>query len=180
MQVKRFGVKIFVKGEVNFDLAAVVPIFQRWIQQHSVEGLLIDVADYKHVYHGPGVVLIGHEGDYGFDLRGGRPGLLYVRKRELQGTLADDLQLAFRVAREASRKLETEATLNGVRFDETYAEVIFYDRLAAPNTPESLAVVQEALQAAALYPDGAQIESVEADSRKPLTVRVSHALEKVS
>jgi hypothetical protein len=70
-----------------------------------------------------------------------------------------------------------EAALNGVRFDETYAEVIFYDRLATPNTPEAFEALRDALQA--LYPDGAQIESVEADPRKPLTVRVTHALEKV-
>ncbi len=170
MQPKRFAVKYFVQGEIRFDLAALVPIFQRWIQQHSVEGLLIDVADYKHVFQGPGVVLIGHEGDYGFDLRGGRPGLLYTRKRELQTTLADDLQLALRLASEACRKLETETTLNDIRFNIDQAEILFLDRLVMPNTPEAFASLQPVITG--LYPT-AQINSVEPDTRQPLTIHLS-------
>jgi hypothetical protein len=172
MLPKRFGVKYFAQGDIAFDLAALVPVFQRWIQQHSVEGLLIDVADYKHVHQGPGVILIGHEGDYGFDLRGGRPGLLYTRKREIQGTLVDNLQLALRLASDACRKLAAEPTLNGLRFSEDRVEIFFLDRLAVPNTPEAFVGLRPLV--AALYPpETAQIESVEPDPRKPLTIRLT-------
>ena len=180
MQSKRFAIKYFVKGDVTFDLSMLVPIFQRWIQEHAVEGLLIDVADYKHVFQGPGIVLIGHEGDYGFDLRDGRPGLLYTRKRELGTSLADDLRLALRLAQQASRKLESESALNGLQFDHDYAEILFFDRLNTPNTPEVFASLHDMLnEIAPSVAANAEVQSIEADPRKPLTVRVglAHAAE---
>lgn len=175
MQPKRFGIKYFVQGDIHFDMALLVPIFQRWIQQHTVEGLLIDVADYKHVHQGPGIMLIGHEGDYSFDLRAGRPGLLYTRKRELHATIAEDLREAFRLARIAAQKLQEEESLNNLRFELDYAEVIFFDRLALPNTSEAFENLRNTLQEVVteLYPNAEiQVASIETDARKPLTVRV--------
>jgi hypothetical protein len=182
MQPRRLSVKYFVRGDVTFDLSALVPVFQRWIQQHSVEGLLIDVVDYKHVFQGPGVVLIGHEADYSFDLRDGRPGLLYTRKRELQGTLADDLRLAFRLVADAARKLEAESALNGIKFDFEEAEIMLLDRLNTPNTPEIFESIRESLRAfaGALYQsDTILVESIETDPRKPLTIRLAASQERV-
>ncbi len=182
MQPRRLSVKHFTQGDIAFDLAVLVPVFQRWIQQHSVEGLLIDVADYKHVYQGPGVVLIGDEADYSFDLRGGRPGLLYTRKRAMQPTLVDDLRLAFRLAADAARKLETEAALNGIEFDYAEAEITFLDRLNTPNTPEIFEAIHDSLREVAqgLYQtQTVLIEAVEADPRKPLRVRLVASQESV-
>ena len=79
---QRISVKFFVSEPDAVHLPAFIPVFHRWIQDHAVEGLLIDVADYKHVPEGPGILLIGHEGDYSIDMAKGRPGLLYSRKRE--------------------------------------------------------------------------------------------------
>jgi hypothetical protein len=182
MQPRRFSVKYFVQGDIAFDLAALVPVFQRWIQQRSVEGLLIDVADYKHVFQGPGVVLIGHEGDYSFDLRDGRPGLLYTRKRALQATLADDLRLATRLAAEAARRLESESVLNGVRFAFDEAEITFLDRMNTPNAPETFEGIRDSLREFAedfYQTSTVVIESVEVDPRKPLTVRLALSRENV-
>lgn len=180
MQPRRLSVKYFVQGDIAFDLSALVPVFQRWIQQHTIEGLLIDVADYKHVFQGPGVVLVGHEGDYSFDLKGGRPGLLYKRKRALRGALDDDLRLAFRLAGSACRKLEAETSLNDLRFDYSQAEITFLDRLNVPNTPEAFESIRDSLQAfAGDLHQTALIESVESDPRKCLTVRVAAAQERV-
>jgi hypothetical protein len=183
MQPQRFSVKCFAQAEITFDLSALVPVFQRWIQQHSVEGLLIDVVDYKHVYQGPGVVLIGHEADYSFDLRGGRPGLLYTRKRRLQGSLADNLGVAFRLATEACQQLEKEAALNGIRFNTSEAEIMFLDRLNTPNTPETFNRLRDDLQtfAGSLYgTTDVTVESIETDPRKCFTVRIAAVREKVA
>ena len=60
----RTQVKFFLSNADAVDLAAFAPVFQRWIQQKSLEGQLVDVADYRHVFEGPGVVLIGHDSDY--------------------------------------------------------------------------------------------------------------------
>src|SRR5688572_20534729 len=147
MQVNRLSVKYFVQGDVPFDLAALTPVFQRWIQEHALEGLLIDVADYKHVLNGPGIVLRGHECDTSFDLRGGRAGVMYTAKREQSGTLEEQVGQALRLAEQAGQKLEDDPSLNGVRFDFGEAEIILLDRLNTPNTPEGFESVREAVQA---------------------------------
>ena len=38
-------------------------IFNEWISE-STEEVLIDVADYKHLDHGPTTILIGHDANY--------------------------------------------------------------------------------------------------------------------
>jgi len=182
MSIRRFSVKYFVQGDFAFDLDALIPIYHRWIQQHALEGLLLDVADYKHVFQGPGILLIGHEGDYGFDLRKGRAGLRYSYKRGLTGNLSEDLQTALRRAADAARKLEGEESLNGLRFDLSEVEITFEDRLNVPNTPEAFAQIESSLHdlAASLYQTSSvQVESVEADPRKLLTVRLSSVQENV-
>jgi hypothetical protein len=83
MNTQRIAVKFFVEPDprATVDLEPFIAMFHRFIQQGSVEGLLIDVADYAHVIEGPGVILIGHDVDYGIDTTGGRAGLLVTRKR---------------------------------------------------------------------------------------------------
>src|SRR6516164_8374370 len=58
-----------------------IPVFHRWIKDHVLPELTIDVANYGHVPEGPGVVLIGHGSDYFLDEGEGRLGLLHNRKR---------------------------------------------------------------------------------------------------
>ena len=85
---KRLGVKFSLKQEPKLQPDDILPIFQRWIQEHTVEGMLIDVIDYKHVLDGPGIVLISDEADYAYDLGAGQVGLHYVRKRDLPDDFA--------------------------------------------------------------------------------------------
>lgn len=183
MQPKRFSVKYFVQGAADFELDVLTPIFQRWIQDHAVEGLIIDVADYRHVPNGPGVILIGHEADYSFDLKGGFPGVMYTRKREQLPTFSEDLATALRRLTEAARKLEAEPALNGLRFGYDEVIVSFLDRLETPNTPEAFDSVSDELHAAAsalFGSDSVQVESIETDPRKVLTVRLATTREQVT
>jgi hypothetical protein len=152
---KRIGIKFFAANPQVADLPAFVPVFQRWIQQHAVEGLLIDVADYKHVPDGPGIVLIGHEGDYSYDLSEGRPGVQYIRKTPLHDSLASGIPALVRLALAAARQIEAEPSLNGLAFRCGEARITLLDRLRAPNTPEAWEAVQAEVQAplASLYGD---------------------------
>lgn len=59
------------------DLEPAIEVFHRFIQQGLVEGLILDVADYRHVQQGPGVMLVGHDIDYGIN----GDGLAVTRKR---------------------------------------------------------------------------------------------------
>ena len=171
MTPKRLSAKIFLSEVTDVELADYVPVFQRWIQRNAVEGLLIDVADYAHVHHGPGVILIGDEGDYSLDIAEGRPGLLYTRKRAMPNSLQEALITVVRLALAAARQLEQESSLKnpGIEFGEI--QLKFLDRLNVPNTPETFDAIKDALQTFAnnLY-GNAEITLGSDDPREALTV----------
>ncbi len=132
---KRLGVKFDLKQRPRLQPADIMPIFQRWIQEHKVPGMLIDVIDYKHVPDGPGVVLVADEADYAYDLGEGRPGLHYVRKRDMPDSLPAALRLAFQHALQGARALEAEAPGDLV-FEYSSAKISFLDRMSYRNRPE--------------------------------------------
>ncbi len=175
MLPKRISIKFFAANPEAVDPAAFVPIFQRWIQEHAVEGLLVDVTDYKHVRDGPGILLIGHEGDYAYNLSDERPGLQYVRKTGLPGTLVETLHMLYRLALAAARQIEAEPSLNGLRFRYDQAEIAFLDRLHTPNTPELWKAIQPEVQAALadLYGDASiELTSAREDPCECLAISV--------
>jgi hypothetical protein len=147
MRVQRIGLKYYVETPGAIDLAGLIPVFHRWIQQRSVAGLLIDVADYKHVHEGPGVVLVGHECEYRMDLGEGCAGLCYVRKRDMGDDLQEALRRSLASLLPACEKLEQESAPGGVRFRTDEALVTLLDRLNAPNTAETLEAIEPDLNA---------------------------------
>jgi hypothetical protein len=144
MNVQHITIKFFVENPEAVRLEEYQGIFNGWIQRHVTEEMLVDVADYLHVHHGPGIVLIGHEANYGLDNMGGRLGLLYSRKAQLEGSTQDKLAQAARAALSAARLLEKE---NRLKFNGQEAQVIINDRLITPNTPETFALLEADLKA---------------------------------
>lgn len=150
MSAKRVDVKLFASNASKVEPKELIPVFHGFIQRSAVEGeLLIDVADYSHVVDGPGVMLIGHEGHYGYDLTKGRPGLLYSQRRariddSYEAAVAYGLRQALRVA----SLLEKEESLAGrLKFTGEQLFIRFNDRLNAPNTPATWERVRPAVTA---------------------------------
>lgn len=135
MDLQHINVKIFVDGELTVDLERFIEIFHEWTAAQSMDELLIDVADYRHVAAGPGIVLVGHEADYAMDNTGNRYGLLYNRKSGVDGSNADRFGQAFRAAFHACQRLEGE--LDGLKFSQTEFDFFVNDRALAPNTAET-------------------------------------------
>src|SRR5258708_29856126 len=83
MDAQKLQLKIYATPDSARDiqLESFVVVFHRWIKEHVLPELLIDVASYAHVPEGPGVALIGHGSDYFMDEGEGRLGLLHNRKR---------------------------------------------------------------------------------------------------
>jgi len=128
-------VKIFARRPVDLDGA--IPVFHRWIQEHACPEMLIDVADYRHVPNGPGVLLIGHEAAYSLDNTRGRLGVLYSRKLA-GGSAQENLAQAFDAALTAARRLQAEPEFQGkLQFNPGDCEISINDRLLAPNTPDT-------------------------------------------
>ena len=135
MELQHVNVKLLVRDPEKVDLEPLIPVFHGWIQKQVGEGLLLDVADYRHVDAGPGVVLIGHEGDYSVDNTDHRLGVRYNRKAALDGSNLDRLKQATRAALTACQRLEAESRLGGnLRFNGQEMEIFINDRLLAPNS----------------------------------------------
>jgi hypothetical protein len=131
--IQHVRVKIFASDAAPVELGDAIPVFHRWIQDRVCQELLIDVADYRHVPNGPGVMLIGHEANYSLDNTKGRLGLLYSRK-QAGGEAQENLREAYGAAVTACRRLEEEPAFAGkLKFDERECEFSINDRLLAPN-----------------------------------------------
>lgn len=148
MELQHINVKLLVKDANGVDLELLVPIFHSWIQDKIFEERLLDVADYRHVHDGPGVILIGLEGDYSVDNANGLLGVRYNRKARLNGSNRDRLNQAARSALGACQRLESEPSLRGkLRFDGQNLEVFINDRLLTPKDGATRAAAQGDFQA---------------------------------
>jgi len=138
MQLQHVNVKLLVRNPEEARLEPLVPVFHSWIENQNGDELLIDVADYSHVPAGPGVVLIGHEGNYSVDNSGNRLGVRYNRKAALDGGNQASLSQAMRAALTACRRLEAEPRLDGkFQFNGQDIEIFVNDRMVAPNTADT-------------------------------------------
>ena len=151
MIAQKLQLKIFVLPEsaAAVDPEAFIPVFHRWIKEHALPELLVDVASYLHVPGGPGVALIGHESDYFMDFGEGRLGLLHSRKRNV-AVPSDSLGDLARRTFHAAHWLEQDPVFGGkLRF--ATGELLFRinDRLAAPAGDALLAAVRPELEALA-------------------------------
>jgi hypothetical protein len=133
MKSEKLQIKFFARPNPAFELETVVPVFHRFIREHAFDELMIDVADYKHVYQGPGIALIGDANDYFLDEGEGRPGLLFSRKRHGSGP-EGRLREAFARALKACTLLEAAPELGGkLTFATDEVLLRLPDRLRAPN-----------------------------------------------
>jgi hypothetical protein len=140
MDVQHLDLKIPLAGPQVPDLGALIPVFHRWVRERVFDEQLIDVADYRHVPEGPGVLVVGHDSNYSLDLTDGRPGLRYVRKTPVSGGNQAALAQALRALDSARRLLEGDESLAGsFTFSRHEIEVRINDRLLAPNRQETFA-----------------------------------------
>ena len=137
MLSERLQLKLYVEPSAHFEVEALIPVFHRFIRDHVIEELLIDVVDYSHVPDGPGVVLIGHFADYYMGAMDGAFGLVYSLKRggpSAEARLEDGLRRVVNVA----LLLEQESGLN-LRFKSGELSLRLMDRLHAPNDDATFA-----------------------------------------
>jgi len=130
MTLHRLSAKLFLQNPVDLDIEAVTAVFHEWIQQSKAPGMLIDVADYRHMVDGPGIVLVGSDVDYAVDLTDGRPGVMHLVKRDLPESIGQCVRMAVHGALVAA-DLSEQAGLCKVATGEM--QLMFRDRLNTPN-----------------------------------------------
>lgn len=176
MKLDRFTVKFFAQPGHSVDEQIFIEIFQEWIRLGALDGVLLDVVDYRHVPQGPGVMLISHQVNYALDHGGGRFGLLAQRKLGRAGDLPTKIAELVRLSLEFADLLENDLRVEGtLKFETGVFELAANDRLAAPNTDAAFAALLPQVQAAAesIYPGrGATVTRIANDPRERLTLRV--------
>lgn len=146
MRSRRLGVKVPLQPLAQFEPRKLIPVFHSWIQNQVVDNhLLIDVHDYSHVCGGPGILLIGFEGDFCLDGADLKPGLFYQSKNRGAVPISEDLERSFRTCLNGCHLLEDSA-IPGLQFDTSHLEVEIRDRLYAPNDEQSFAQLEGALK----------------------------------
>jgi len=173
--IVRIGAKLYAENPDVIVAEEYVPLFHGWIQARGLDGTPIDVADYKHVPDGPGIMLIGHEADRALDFGEGRPGVLYQRKREGQGALQERFAAAIAAVDRVAADIEADPAASGVRFGRDEILLRVNDRLRAPNDDDTLEGLRPAILAAldAVRPGrDAELARVADDPKGPLTIRV--------
>lgn len=177
MDAYRWNVKLDFEAAAEIDLEGLIPVFHRWIQDRALDELLIDVADYRHVAQGPGLLLIAHDAHYAVDATDGRLGLLYARKRPAAGSLGERLRDAVGKVLDAGLALEREAALGGLRIPGDRWSVRAADRLLAPDDERTWRAVEPELRSLVddLYAGGAFELRREDDPRGPFGVAVQAA-----
>jgi rhodanese-related sulfurtransferase len=151
------------------DLEPALAVFHRFIQRGLVEGLILDVADYRHVPHGPGVLLVGHDVDYGVDERA----FTVVRKRRADDGASTQVRDALRMGLGAMDAIAADGELE-VAFDPARFTVTAPDRrLGAAHEVAASLRDEIAPLVAELYGPGAKVSPVESDDpRHPPGVSV--------
>ena len=173
VDLERFCIKFFTRSNAELDEANLIAIFHEWIRLHKLKGTLIDVADYRHVPNGPGVMLITHEINYAMDHHDGQLGISAQRKLGEGATHQDRIVALARAAASFGQLLESDARVkHQLNFEGGKFHYMANDRLHAPNTDETFAALQPDIEAAAaqLYPgQTVSVTRLENDPRDRLT-----------
>jgi hypothetical protein len=168
--IQKIDVKILAAKGADIDPYDFVPVLQRWIQDHTVPGVLIDVADYSHMHQGPGVILVGHEANISIDYTGGEMGLLFRCKRPSQTSFHARVEFAVKQALNAAKLLEEDPAFSGrLSFDASRIVVTLNDRLHGSRD----AGIAEAVKAA--LSKEYTVEELPGDPRERLSFRLSSA-----
>lgn len=176
MELHRIGIKVPMQDGAALPPLDFIQVFHQWIQNQTLPGVLLDVADYSHVHQGPGILLVTHEGNFALDDHGGRRGLSYYNKHALAGDLGARIAIVARQALLACALLERETRFAGkLRFAAGELELFANDRLVAPNTAATEAAVQPALQSllGKLYAGKDCRVERDADGRERFSLRIS-------
>lgn len=171
--LQRVCVKLYA-AEPSVADDAFVPIFHEWIRDRTLDGVLIDVADYTHVPDSPGVMLITHDAAFSLDRSDGQFGLLVQRRRRVDGDASEAIAAALRQALAVADRLEADARVGGrLAFDRTSIRIDANDRLRAPNSDTGFDALRPLVLAgvAKVFPNASvRVARIVTDHRERLAI----------
>ncbi len=174
MDFRKINIKVYLGKGDELPLRQLIPVFHRYIQKNLLEGMLIDVAEYTHVHHGPGVLLIAHEGNYSLDETDGKRGMLYNQKRSESIGGKENLKNSLRRALMACDLLEKEPDLKaGLKFNPSRMRIFVNDRLGKIGDNRGFSELEEIIRPLLASLTDSPVKLVpEMDSRKLVSFEV--------
>lgn len=158
---QRLTVSIPAVPKVGLD--AATGVFHRFIQRHLVEGFVLDVADYRHVPHGPGMMIVGGEVDYGLTETA-----FSVTLKRLPDDAATQFRTAVRFLLGAVEQIDEDGALPTV-FDRSAVTVVVADRrLGAADQVQQALLADIAPVAAEIFGAGTEVAAVTIEDPRSL------------
>lgn len=134
MELQHINVKLLFNESADANLEPLISILHDWISNQDLEEILIDVADYRHVPDGPGIILIGHQANISLTEDNRCITLCYNRKIATKGTNEERFRQAVRGALIVCEKLELDERLTGkMNFECQEIEILINDRIFVSN-----------------------------------------------
>ena len=134
MDLQKFGIKLFFQSNGSYSSRDFIPELHRWIQNNSVpEHMLIDVVDYSHIPDGPGIMLVAHEGHFSLDEENFKPGIMYMRKTDINGSFKDRFNKVLSITIRAAQLLINGKSKKELAFSHNSLRFISNDRRLAEN-----------------------------------------------
>lgn len=167
------NLKLFVNSKARVNQDPIIPIWHRWIKDKVLDEVLIDVADYRHVHQGPGVMLIAHDANYCLDEAEDHTGLLYSAKRSVTGSLTEQLRRAFDKTLKAAELLEqATAGSRALIFSASPLLLRVHSRIVTGTTADERGAFQLDLESAlgTLFPQQRVLSRSAGSEREPLGV----------
>jgi len=150
VNLQKISVKILTDAPPTLNLDPFIAIFGRWRAEADHPAQWRDLADYAHMPRGPGIVLVGRNANFSFDLGSAAPGMLYTSKRNLDGTPEARLRSVLRTCFEMSHRLAAEPEFpRQVRLLTGSLELQLNDRLETPNTQLTDRLLRPAIESVA-------------------------------
>lgn len=149
MDLQRIQIKILSDAPATLDLTPFIEIFGRWRMDKNHPAGWVDLADYAHVPRGAGIVLVGFQANFSFDMADPAPGILYHAKKGLTGSPAERIRAALKSCLGLAQQLVSEKEFPpGVHLRTDALLLRFPDRLLTPNTPQTDAALRPAIDSA--------------------------------
>lgn len=147
--LQRIHVKMLAQAPPGFRLDPFLVIFGHWRQDKKHPARWVDLADYAHMARGPGILLAGHQGNFGIDLNRPGLGLLYAGKKDFDGSNDERIVEAFRRCLDLAKALIAEPAYPAeLQLRPEAWEFCINDRLRFPNNDETDGELRPAIEAA--------------------------------
>lgn len=147
--LQRIDVKILADAPSELNLDPFLAIFGRWRHDADHPADWVDLADFAHMLRGPGVMIVGKQGNFSVNLHDPGLGLLYVGKKDYEGPNDGRILEAFRRHLTLATALVAEPEYPTAWKIQTGSwELSINDRLNFPNTAETDEILRPSIESA--------------------------------